>query len=108
VKPVQEKISIAAIGSNDTILLFNAVGIKTFVLTDVNAVDRTIFELTNQKCRIIYLSEDLYLKIPETLEKYKSAVYPIIIPIPTKEDSEGIGLKKIRENVEKAIGFDIF
>ncbi|HEY8395670.1 MAG TPA: V-type ATP synthase subunit F [Bacilli bacterium] len=103
-----EQVSIAAIGSDEAILLFNAVGIKTFVLGDLHAVEKTIFELANQKCRIIYLSEDLYLKIPETLEKYKSAVYPIIIPIPTKQNSQGVGLKKIKENVEKAIGFDIF
>ncbi len=105
---MQEKTSIAAIGTSDTILLFNAVGIKTFVLNDLNAIEKTIFDLANQKCEIIYLTEDIYIKIPETLEKYKTAVYPIIIPIPTKELSEGIGLKKIRENVEKAIGFDIF
>ncbi|HHZ11320.1 MAG TPA: V-type ATP synthase subunit F [Acholeplasmataceae bacterium] len=103
-----EQINIAAIGTDDTILLFNAVGIKTFIVKDAAAAERTVFELANQRCRIIYLSEELYTQIPETLEKYKSSAYPILIPIPTKEKSEGVGLEKIRENVEKAIGFDIF
>ncbi|MFY9421485.1 MAG: V-type ATP synthase subunit F [Bacilli bacterium] len=104
---MQEQVKIAAIGSDDTVLLFNAVGIKTYVLESPAAAERVIFELANQRCLIIYVSEDLYLEIPETLEKYKSA-YPIIIPIPTEEKSQGVGLKKIRENIEKAIGFDIF
>lgn len=99
---------VAAIGSSDTILLFNAVGIKTFNITDEVKVDRQIFELASDNYNIIYVSEDLYLKIPETIEKYKMQAYPIIIPIPLKEKSDGIGLKKIKENVEKAIGFDIF
>ncbi|NLD26555.1 MAG: V-type ATP synthase subunit F [Acholeplasmataceae bacterium] len=105
---MNDRIDIAAIGSDDTILLFNAVGIKTYTLSDPLQVDKTIFQLSNQKCRIIYVSEEIYQAIPETLEKYKTAVYPIIIPIPTKTESKEIGLEKIKENVEKAIGFDIF
>lgn len=105
---MQEKISIAAIGTDDTILLFNAVGIETYVVADIKAIERKIFDLSNQKVKIIYLTEDIYEKIPETLEKYKTNVYPIIIPIPIKVVSEGIGLKKIRKNVEKAVGFNIF
>jgi V/A-type H+-transporting ATPase subunit F len=104
-----EKLNeIAAIGGDDSILLFNAVGIKTFNIDDLALVEKTIFELATNNYRIIYVSEDIYKNIPETLEKYKMTVYPIIIPIPLKEKSDGIGLKKIKENVEKAIGFDIF
>jgi V/A-type H+-transporting ATPase subunit F len=105
---MSEKIDIAAIGSDDTILLFNAIGIKTYTLSEPAQVDRIIFQLATEKCRIIYVSEDVYQEIPETIQKYKTTVYPIIIPIPTKTASKDIGIKKIKENVEKAIGFDIF
>ena len=43
----------------------------------------------------------------ETLEKYKDKTFPIIIPIPSQKGSKGVGMKKIRDNVEKAIGMDI-
>lgn len=103
-----DKVDIAAIGSSDAIILFNAVGIRTFSTQDLGDVDRIIFQLVNEKCKIIYLSEEIYEQIPETIEKYKTSAFPIIIPIPLSEESKEIGLKKIKENVEKAIGFDIF
>jgi len=102
------KNEIAAIGSSDVILIFNAVGIRTFQTLDTIAVDRIIFELANENYKIIYISEDLYEKIPDVIEKYHNKTFPILIPIPTSLDAKGIGLKKIKENVEKAIGFDIF
>ena len=34
--------------------------------------------------------------------------YPIILPLPLDNVNSGIGMKKVRENVEKAIGIDIF
>ena len=42
-----------------------------------------------------------------TLEKYAKSAFPIIIPIPSLAGSTGVGVKKVRSNVEKAIGMDI-
>jgi V/A-type H+-transporting ATPase subunit F len=105
---MEEKIEIAAIGSQDTIVLFNAIGISTYFTSDLQEVDKIIFELVNKQCKIIYISEEIYESIPETLEKYKQTAFPIIIPIPTGDESKGVGLAKIKDNVEKAIGIDIF
>jgi len=106
---MDKKVDVAAISDDDTVILFNAVGIRTFSIKDnIDLVEKTIFQLANQKCRIIFVSEKIYKSIPETIEKYQFTPFPIIIPIPSNADSEGIGLKKIQENVEKAIGFNIF
>lgn len=105
---MENKNEIAAIGKSDVIILFNAVGIQTFQTDDPILVDKIIFQLVNDNFKIIYVAEDIYDLIPETIEKYKSSPFPLIIPIPVTEDSKGIGLKKIKSNVEKAIGFDIF
>jgi len=105
---MKEKNEVAAIGSSDVVILFNAVGIRTFLADDPIQVDKIIFDLANESYKIIYVSEEIYEAIPETIEKYKNITFPIIIPIPTSEESKGIGLNKIKENVEKAIGFDIF
>lgn len=105
---MKDRNEIAAIGSNEVVHLFNAVGIRTFQTDNLELVDRIIFELANEHYKIIYLSEDIYEKIPDVIEKYSNKTFPILIPIPTTTDSKGIGLKKVKENVEKAIGFDIF
>lgn len=104
---MEEKIPIAAIGEENTITLFNAIGIKTYVLTNPTEASRTILTLENQGCKIIYLSEDLYLALPEMVEKYQSLAFPMLIPIPIKKTSQEVGKKKIRANVEKAVGIDI-
>ncbi len=104
---MEDKIPIAAIGEVGTISLFNAVGIKTYLLENIVEVSKTILTLEQKNCRIIYISEDLYRAIPEIIENYKTKAFPILIPIPIKETSQGIGRKKIKANVEKAIGIDI-
>ncbi|MFA6627091.1 MAG: V-type ATP synthase subunit F [Bacilli bacterium] len=104
---MEDKTPIAAIGEENTITLFNAIGIKTYLLTNPADVARTIITLEQNGCKIIYLSEDLYIALPEIVEKYQSMAFPILIPIPIKKTSKEIGKKKIRANVEKAIGIDI-
>lgn len=105
---MNEKTDIAIIGGDDAVLLFNAAGIKTEVVNGTHAAERAIARMAQEKCRIIFLTEEIYEAIPETIEKYQYSPFPIIIPLPTKTESRGIGLKKIKENVEKAIGIDIF
>jgi V/A-type H+-transporting ATPase subunit F len=105
---MEEKVDMAAIGNSDTIMLFKAIGVRTFSVNDNIEADKTVFDLANRKCKIIYVTEELYATMNETIEKYKSSPFPIIIPIPSGQGSKEIGLKKIKDNVEKAIGIDIF
>jgi len=105
---MNQKTEVAAIGTDESILIFNAVGIRTFMTKSMTEADQIIFQLANQKFKIIYVSEGIYSNIPETILKYQSQTFPVIIPIPTKEGSQNVGLKKIQENVEKAIGINIF
>lgn len=105
---MENKIDIAIIGNEDTVALFNVVGIKTYVSCDASMVDQIVFDLSKANCKIIYISEKLYEMILETLAKYQTKAYPIILPLPLDQESNGIGLKRIRQNVEKAIGINIF
>lgn len=105
---MDKKQEIAIIGFDDSILLYNAVGIRAFIVKDATDADKTIFKLAQKDCKIIYITEDLYVQLPETIEKYQFQTFPILIPIPSGKDSMGIGLKKIKDNVENAIGIDIF
>lgn len=107
-EPKVDVVDMAAIGDQDSIAIFNTIGMKTYKAQTSEEVDRIIFDLVNRKCKIIYVAESLYQLLDETLDKYKSSPFPIIIPIPTSEENMGIGMKKIKSNVEKAIGIDIF
>ena len=102
-----EKVDMAAIGCSEEIYLFNAVGCATAIAKTPQEADNKIFELAQAGCKICYLTEELYTQMGETLEKYAKQAFPIIIPIPSQKGSQGVGEKKIRNNVEKAIGMDI-
>lgn len=104
---MEKKVHMAAISDNDSVMLFNALGIKTFSVENIPEAEKAIFKLVDMKCKIIYISENLYTQIPEVLDKYKNSPFPIIIPIPYGEESLGVGIEKIRKNVEKAVGIDI-
>jgi V/A-type H+-transporting ATPase subunit F len=105
---MEKTIEVAIIGNDETILLYNAVGIRAFPVKNALDADKLIFKLFSQKCIIIYVTEDIYALIPETIEKYQFSAFPILIPIPSGTKSQGVGLRKIQKNVENAIGIDIF
>jgi len=102
-----EKIDLAAIGQSSEIYLFNAVGITTIIAKTPQEADEKIRDLANGDCKVIYLEEALYINMSSTPERYAKRAFPIIIPIPSQEGSKGVGLKKIKDNVQKAIGMDI-
>ena len=67
----------------------------------------TLRRLSREDFAIIYLTEDMAAEIPETLAYYDKQVLPAIILIPTHKGVMVLGQKRIRENVEKAVGQDI-
>ncbi len=105
---MEQITQIAIVGTGEAILLYNAVGIRAFPVKDAPIAEKMIIKLANQQCKIIFVTEEIYELIPETIEKYKFSPFPMLIPIPSGATSMGIGLKKIKENVENAIGIDIF
>ena len=56
---------------------------------------------------IIYLTEQLGTQLKDLLAQYEKELAPAVILIPGKEGSLGIGMQKITETVERAVGADI-
>ncbi|MDP3130135.1 MAG: V-type ATP synthase subunit F [Bacillota bacterium] len=105
---MDKHVEVAAIGRTDAVLLYNAAGFQTFIVAGAGEADKIVFQLSNAKCKVILIDEDLYPAMTETLKKYKTSAFPILMPVPMSSASKGIGMKKIQENVEKAIGINIF
>lgn len=53
---------------------------------------------------IIYLTEQLGTQLKDLLAQYEKELAPAVIIIPGKEGSLGIGMEKITETVERAVG----
>lgn len=98
---------IAVVGNRDAILPFRMIGFQTFPVSDSQEAINTLRKLAHEDFGIIYLTEDVATEIPETLAYYDSQVRPAVILIPTHKGQTGFALKRLQDNVEKAVGQNI-
>ena len=97
---------IAVLGDKDSILAFKAIGIDVFPVNEDEQARETLKKLA-RKYSVIFITEDVAIKINDVVERYKSRAYPAVIPIPSSNGTNGYGMDQIHKNVEKAIGADI-
>lgn len=98
---------IGVIGEKDFAMLFRAVGIDVFYEESGERANRRLHRLAREGYSSIFIQEKLYAACAETIEAYKSEAYPAIIPIPDSQGAQGIGIRELKKNVEKAVGVDI-
>lgn len=104
---MNKKAKLAVIGDKDSVMVFKSLGFKTVYAEEKKSIESTINSLSKENYEVIYITEQAAILVPEILDAYKNVPFPTIIPIPNRFGSIGLGKKRIRENIEKAIGADI-
>lgn len=99
--------NIGVVGDKDSILPFKILGFSVFACHTPAEARETIDRLAEEKFGIIYLTEAIAEKIPDTIKRYDARITPAIILIPNHKGTLGIGKSRIQENVEKAVGQNI-
>ena len=97
---------IAVVGDRDSVLGFQALGLSVFPVETAEEARRVIHATAKEAYAIIYLTEQLGTQL-NLLAQYEKELAPAVILIPGKEGSLGIGMEKITETVERAVGADI-
>ncbi len=100
---------IGVVGDRDSILCYKAFGMDIFpaVETDPEESRKLVDRLARDAYGIIFITEQIAGTIQETIDRYNKAMLPAIILIPGIKGSLGVGLARIRDNVEKAVGINI-
>lgn len=98
---------IAAMGDKDSILGFKAIGFDIYPTGPVEELPGLLSKLVEDGYSLIYITEDTAIHISEEISRYRSNYFPAIILIPGTKGSLGIGMKAVKESVEKAVGADI-
>jgi len=98
---------IAVMGDRDSVMGFKVLGLDVFPVTDPEEGRKTLHRLAREPYAIIYITEQLASRINEEISRYKDQLTPAVILIPGKEGSLGIGMSKVSESVERAIGANI-
>jgi V/A-type H+-transporting ATPase subunit F len=98
---------MGAVGERDTVQAFKTLGMRVAYAQTKEEITKALFNLVNDNVPVILITERAAQKVPEALERYRHDSGVIIVPVPGSCGANGFGLRRIRTNIEKAIGADI-
>ena len=98
---------MAAIGQRDAVMAFKAAGLDVFPAEDPIDIAHTINRLAVGGYSVLFISEEAAQMVPETIKRYKAQAYPVLLPIPGTQGSNGMGMHGVQENIDKAVGANI-
>ena len=100
---------VAVLGDKDSVLCFKAFGMDVYAVSESEADEnrKIVDRLAREGYGLIFITEPVAQAISDTIDRYNKQMTPAIILIPSGAGSLGIGLGRIRKNVEKAVGINI-
>jgi V/A-type H+-transporting ATPase subunit F len=102
-----DKGKIAVIGDPNSVMIYKAIGLDVCYEEKAELIEKRIHELAKQGYAVIYITEAAAALAQDAINYYATATFPAIIPIPSNKGTLGLGMKKVKANVEKAVGADI-
>ena len=106
---------IGVIGDKESVWGFKAVGLYTQACESSEEAANALHRMAKEEYAIIYITESLcaaeisnyFPELTGDMDQYRSQPLPAIIPIPGREGSLGIGMRNVKNAVEKAVGVDL-
>lgn len=98
---------IGVVGDKDSILAFKALGIDVYPVVESEEARKVIDRLAVNNYAVIFVTEQVAKNIEETIERYNKETLPAVILIPSNQGTLNIGMQRISDNVEKAVGVNI-
>lgn len=103
----------AVLGDTESVKGFGAVGLEVFPCDDpakAGPIFRRLAsagETAGEGYGVIYLTEELALVLDKDIRALEEQLLPAVIPIPGVKGNTGLGVRRLKESVEKAVGSDI-
>ncbi len=103
-------LSVAVVGDRDSIWGFKALGMEIHAVTNSDEALAALRALCTPGYGAVFITENYAQQLGEEIDALEEFItlYPSIVIIPSHHGSKGLGLKKVKSVVEKALGFDIF
>jgi len=98
---------IALMGNRETIIGFKLLGISIFPVNKKEEAIEILNKLVEGEYAAIFVTEDAASQIIEEIDILQKTSFASITIIPSKSEKKYLGLKILRNNIEKAIGTDI-
>lgn len=100
-------VKIAVMGDSESIKGFAALGLNIFVCEDNDTAIECFKKISSEGYGLIYITEYLCEVLSRQIEKADKNLNLNIVPIPGVSQNNGIGVKRLKMAVEKAVGSDI-
>ena len=97
---------MAILGEGDSVLAFKAGGVDAYYASDREQAKDILRKLAKEYA-VIFITEKLAGEMDDLLTKFNHSPYPVILPVPTGDGSDGYAKAKMKERMEKALGVDI-
>lgn len=101
------KNKIGIIGDKDSILGFKALGVDVFPVTEEQEAEWTLKRMAREDYAVILITEQVAVLIKNTVDRYKTSPFPVVLSIPNNMGTTGQGMENVKANALKAIGSDI-
>lgn len=100
------KGKMAIVGDGDSVMVFQAAGVTAFAAQDEKSA-REILRKIAKDYSIIFLTEELARPLGEFLKRFDEEPYPVVVSVPSKNGSTGLGEELLKSAMERALGVDI-
>jgi V/A-type H+-transporting ATPase subunit F len=99
---------IAAVGEEDIVLGFKALGIEIYPVDGPEATTTILSKLLNSdEYGIVFVSESMADGVEELMTEIGSRPLPSLVYIPGSKGSQGFAMQRMRKIIERAVGADI-
>ncbi|MGB9866309.1 MAG: V-type ATP synthase subunit F [Bacillota bacterium] len=99
--------NVAVIGNRDAVLAFKAVGFLTYAAETPEEALSAVKDARKRNCSVVFITEPLAVGLEPQLKEFGDRYGLSVSVIPDNRQKLGLGFKKMKAHVEKAIGVDI-
>lgn len=101
------KTKIAAMGENDVMKIFKAVGADIFPVSGREEAAAALSGLVKDGYGMIFITESIASEIDESIKELSSRMLPAIIVVPGLTGGGGYAVERLRQSIIKAVGADV-
>ncbi|MCR4397656.1 MAG: V-type ATP synthase subunit F [Firmicutes bacterium] len=98
---------VAVIGNRDAVLGFKTLGVSVFPVSTAEQAEKALEEASRLEFSVVFVTEPYASRLEPLIKSIKSRPSPVITVIPDNRGNSGLGMRRIKSQVEKAIGVDI-
>ncbi len=98
---------VAFLGSKDTVAGFTPLGVATFPVNGYDSARDAFTICLKNRFAILFVTEEISELLEKELKSIRFEPTPAVLVVPSMMGSKWLGLSRLRNLVEKAVGADI-